>query len=174
MTNKEQREIAILAERIKDNSSSEDVASLLNDAQQLYEKIILLKYNLVNVRDNTSSLVETVSPQKQITIDLFSDETVSVHDKATKKIEDNSVVEKQKTKKITDLRAAIGINEKFQFINELFEGNMKEYNIAVDYLNSLTTFSDAKTYLNDLKSIYKWKDDNPIIENFRELVERKF
>lgn len=85
-----------------------------------------------------------------------------------------SVAEKLQHNKITDLKSSIGINEKFQFINELFEGNMKEYNVAVDQINSFSSHSQAESYISNLETVYKWKPDNQIADNFKELVERRF
>lgn len=94
--------------------------------------------------------------------------------KEPKKNAEESMAERLQHKRIADLKAAIGINEKFQFINELFEGNMKEYNCAVDQINSFSSSEEAETYLSNLETVYKWQADNPIAENFKELVERRF
>ncbi len=128
---------------------------------------------------------------KESSIDLFSSESISAevsHEaisekplqketKASKKkSEEESVGEKLFNKKITNLKASIGINEKFQFINELFEGNMKEYNVAVDQINNFSEYADAEKYIADLKDMYKWNEneENPIAKNFIDLVQRRF
>ena len=94
--------------------------------------------------------------------------------KGPKKTADETMAEKLQHKRIADLKAAIGINEKFQFINELFEGNMKEYNCAVDQVNSFSSHAEAESYIANLKDVYKWQPDNHIAESFMELVERRF
>ena len=90
-----------------------------------------------------------------------------------KKKTKESVAEKLLHNKITDLKAAIGINEKFQFINELFDGNMKEYTVAIDQINNFSSFSEAETYLANLKEMYKWDTENAVALNFEELVQRR-
>jgi hypothetical protein len=129
--------------------------------------------------------------QKQATIDLFSAEPrpeptpgekpVPVSEKPAikekkepKKKSNESVAEKLQHNKITDLKASIGINEKFQFINQLFEGNMKEYTVAIDQINSFTSLAEAESYLANLEEVYKWKEDNQVAGGFKELVERRF
>jgi hypothetical protein len=123
-------------------------------------------------------------------IDLFSSEPIPVEispepisipekpfakePKPAKKEPDESVGEKLQHKKITDLKTSIGINEKFQFINELFDGNMKEYSIAVDQINNFPSFEEAGSYIANLEEVYKWQPDNRIAENFKELVQRRF
>ena len=137
-----------------------------------------------------------VVEKQQVTIDLFSTETavaepvaaaptpaptpvaekpVPVKEKKEpKKKASESVAEKLQHNKITDLKASIGINEKFQFINELFEGNMKEYTVAVDQINSFSSHSDAESYIANLEEVYKWQEENQIAGNFKELVQRRF
>ena len=141
-----------------------------------------------------------VQEKPQATIDLFSQETppAEVVVKVSPKEEDpegatpppapkkeapkepskkkvkESVAEKLQHNKITDLKAAIGINEKFQFINELFDGNMKEYTVAVDQINNFASFSEADSYLANLKEMYKWDGESAVSVNFEELVQRRF
>lgn len=127
---------------------------------------------------------------KEPAIDLFSSESmpaetspelipvpekpVAQESKVAKKKTGESVGEKLQHNKITDLKASIGINEKFQFINELFDGNMKEYTVAVDRINNFSSPAEAESYIVNLEEVYKWQHDNPIAENFKELVERRF
>lgn len=92
----------------------------------------------------------------------------------SKKKADESVAEKLQRNKITELKSAIGINEKFQFINELFDGNMKEYTVAIDQLNSFHSFAEAESYLANLQKVYKWNPDNLIVSTFEELIQRRF
>lgn len=113
-------------------------------------------------------------PQPEPTPAPVMEKPVQKEKKEPKKKAAESVAEKLQHNKITDLKASIGINEKFQFINELFEGNMKEYNCAVDQINSFASHTEAESYISNLENVYKWQSDNPIAENFKELVERRF
>jgi len=182
------KEIHDLTERIKTNAST-DVDSLLTDVAHLYEMVILLKHLPEEIKTNgVEEKVEEkkvkVEEKQQVPMDLFSVESPAetriepVKEKPiTKPIQkkmDESVVEKLSHQKITDLKSVIGINEKFQFINELFEGNMKEYTVALDQINNFSSLGEAVNYLANLKAVYKWSPDNPIATQFTELVERKF
>lgn len=91
-----------------------------------------------------------------------------------KAVDDKSLASKLQKKSITDLKQAIGINEKFQFINELFGGNMNEYNIAVNQVNICRSREEAEVYLDTLRDLYKWDPDNDTVQAFSELVERRF
>lgn len=74
---------------------------------------------------------------------------------------------------VEDIRMVIGINEKFQFVNDLFEGNQNEYTAAINQLNNYGSFSEAEAYLNSIKDIYKWEDESPMVEKFIHIVRRK-
>ncbi len=108
------------------------------------------------------------------TMDLFSDipsETLS--DKIAP-LEEPSVADRIQKSQISDLRQAIGINEKFQFINELFNGDLGKYNSAIDELNSFSGLDGAKTYLFELHVENQWADDSPALVKLSELLDRKF
>jgi len=68
----------------------------------------------------------------------------------------------------------ISLNQKFQFINELFQQNATEYGLAVDQLNNCTNWDDADSYLLGLKSVYDWKDHNDSYKRLRELSKNRF
>ena len=48
----------------------------------------------------------------------------------------SSLAERLTNSKIDDLKSAIGINEKFAFITDLFAGSNKDYDTAISILNS--------------------------------------
>jgi hypothetical protein len=69
---------------------------------------------------------------------------------------------------------AVGINDKFRFINELFSQNNSEYSIAVEQLNTLSSWHDAEIYLNSLKNLYVWKESSEITRHFYTVVKKRF
>lgn len=169
------KEIHDLAERIKTNTSDAD--SLLADVAHLYEMVILLKHLPVKKAEEKERADVRVEAKTNAEPDLFStvEPQTAVADSSSKQPKSSeSVAEKLSQKKVADLKSVIGINEKFQFINELFEGNMKEYNVALDQINNFTSLSEAVNYLANLKEVYKWSTDNAVASNFEKLVQRRF
>jgi hypothetical protein len=69
---------------------------------------------------------------------------------------------------------AIGINDKFRFINELFAQNSSEYNIALEQINNLNTWNEAEIYLNSLKNVYEWDSKEESVVQFYLLVKKRF
>ena len=76
---------------------------------------------------------------------------------------------------VSDLKKFIGINDKFAFINELFEGNLSSYNEAIERLNQSKDLNDALDYFEKaLHQKYSWNSENATTQHLRNLVERRF
>jgi hypothetical protein len=77
--------------------------------------------------------------------------------------------------KVESLRSAISINQRFSFINELFNGENMEYHAAVEHLDSLPTADAAKRYVTeDLAQRYQWVRKDEHITKLLRLIDRKF
>ncbi len=85
-----------------------------------------------------------------------------------------NVEEKLKNMVVTDLSAAIGINEKYLYASELFKGNTEKLAEVLEELNSRQDFKEAEEYMRDLHAEFTWDLENETVRNFIELVERKF
>lgn len=88
--------------------------------------------------------------------------------------DESSIAQKMQKSKITDLKQAIGINEKFLFINELFNGDLGRYNKAIDEFNELNTQRGVDTHLLELKIHNQWQEDNEAFMKLKSLLDRKF
>lgn len=75
---------------------------------------------------------------------------------------------------INDLRSAIGINDKFLLVNELFGGSMEKYNRSIENLNDLKTLNGALIYMNELRIELQWNSNNEAYKKLLELVHRKY
>lgn len=108
------------------------------------------------------------------TIDLFSTASEPSIGDRLKTGESPTIADKMTKDAINELRKAIGINEKFQFINELFNGDMNRYNKIIDELDQLPTLEGVNTYLLELKIQHQWADENPALIKLNDLLQRKF
>jgi len=111
---------------------------------------------------------------QRITFDLFSDGTGSTLADRLREGQEKRIADKLQENKVIDLRTTIGINDKFLFINELFEGNMRIYDDAIQKLNEGTTVAQADMLLLDLKIVYNWDSESPTVKKFVELVRRRY
>lgn len=88
--------------------------------------------------------------------------------------DDNSLAAKLQQKSINELKAAIGINDKFLFVNELFGGSMEKYNRSIENLDDMKTLNGTLIYLNELKVELQWNSSNEAYQKLLNLIHRKF
>lgn len=72
--------------------------------------------------------------------------------------------------KISDLRKAIGINDKFIMLRDLFAGDEAQYNTTIDALNSFTSLDDCMIYIVEN---FAWNPDSEGAKLIVSLIERK-
>jgi len=85
------------------------------------------------------------------------------------------LVEVLKETPIKDLRKAIGINDRFLFINDLFRGDEVMYERSIKTINSFNIYPEAEYWISrELKTKLGWSNDQPSVHNFDQLVKRRF
>lgn len=72
---------------------------------------------------------------------------------------------------VTDLRRAIGINDRFLFIRDLFGGDGAAYEAAIDALNGFDNLDDCMIYIAEH---YAWNPNSDGAVLLMELLERKY
>lgn len=76
---------------------------------------------------------------------------------------------------IKDLRKAIGINDRFLFINELFRGDESMYERSIKTINNFTIYAEAQYWMErELKVKLGWDNDKSVTQDFYALVRRRF
>ena len=105
--------------------------------------------------------------------ELVSLQNESMNDRL--KQEKTEVVEVLKHEPIKDLRRAIGINDRFVFINDLFRGDEAMYERSIKTINSFHIFPEAEYWINrELIVKLGWDADSEIVRHFYQLVKRRF
>jgi hypothetical protein len=76
---------------------------------------------------------------------------------------------------IRDLKKAIGINDRFLFINELFRGDENMYERSIKTINGFSILPEAEYWIQrELKVKLAWSDHNEAVKQFTQLVKRRF
>jgi len=76
---------------------------------------------------------------------------------------------------IKDLKAAIGVNDRFQFISTLFNGDEKAFEMAVKTINGFKIFVEAQFWIkSNLREQNKWDETAEAVKAFDLLVKRRF
>lgn len=134
--------------------------------------------------DITPQIHETHTPVHS-TLDLFGAPSQTLADKfrnEKRSISEKFGVETSADKslgsklrlKITDLHSAIGINDRFIFINELFEGDMRMYDEMLGRLNTCNSLEQALEVFNHAKSTQGWSDELSSVERLLDFIHRRY
>ncbi|HEX4956842.1 MAG TPA: hypothetical protein VFV46_01585 [Lacibacter sp.] len=76
---------------------------------------------------------------------------------------------------IKDLKKAIGINDRFVFINELFRGDEAMYERSIKTINNFSIYPEAQYWMErELKIKLGWDDHRQATQDFYALVKRRF
>jgi hypothetical protein len=84
------------------------------------------------------------------------------------------IADKLKSSTKGDIKSLIGINEKYLIINELFEGNMQEYNEFITTLNSFHSKGEAQEHINRINKQKQWKEGLESLNKLGELIENGY
>jgi len=72
------------------------------------------------------------------------------------------------------LKNFIGITDKFLFVNDLFDGSLKEYNETIETLNNSPDARSAYDYLDRLLKKNLWNPGSEGFRKLKEIVESRF
>jgi len=193
--NKMRRTITGLIDDVKYQSDS------LTDMERLpiiQLKIILTKIN--KLTEHTTILLHYIELEGKLSDKGYSTEIKDKTDQSVAKIEElitENKIESENVQKdvnaeelekallldsdknpndsgAIDLKVAIGINEKYLFSSELFNGSTDDLSKAINDLNQMTEKKSVQSYLKNLEKEYNWNIENEIVQNFIEIIERKF
>lgn len=106
--------------------------------------------------------------------DLIGSGSPSVNDR----LKENGSVDRGSQLKgspVKELRKAIGVNDRFVFINELFRGDEPMYERSIKTINNFRILPEAQYWMErELKIKLGWDDSREIVKHFYQLVSRRF
>lgn len=101
------------------------------------------------------------------------EKAASLYDKIAKPAE-KTVASQAVKQPISNIKGAIGINEKFGYLKDLFKNNVNEYNEALEKLNNFDNYADAEDYFQELKSKYSWDPESKSFIGLADLLNRRY
>jgi hypothetical protein len=75
------------------------------------------------------------------------------------------------SKPIQSIESAIGINDKFLFIKELFNGNAQQYKETLEQLNNSADFNTAVQYMEQQ---FNWEMESEAVMKLLDLLRRRY
>ncbi|GAB3199254.1 hypothetical protein ABID22_001757 [Pontibacter aydingkolensis] len=92
-----------------------------------------------------------------------------------RKASPTSLADAHSNRKIDSLKNSISINQRFSFINELFEGDNMTYYQTVKQLDEYTDAEAAKLYvMQEVAVKYDWSKKQEHVSKLLRLIDRKF
>lgn len=117
--------------------------------------------------------IPTLSHQPKEINESGNNSEVSLNDRL--KQAKPEIVERLKETPVKDLRKAVGINDRFHFINELFRGDESMYERCIKTINSFSIYAEAEYWITrELKVKLGWNNDSNTVQHFDQLVKRRF
>jgi len=154
-------------EEIKRNAEAKNKISAMNRPQLFFDPI-----------EDTPTLthqkpVEEPVRKKELHESIARDSPASLNDKLKQiKIELSDSLQEAP---VRDLKKAIGVNDRFLFIKELFRGDEVMYERSVKTINGFSIFPEAEYWIKrELKLKLGWNDHNEVVKQFDQLVRRRF
>jgi hypothetical protein len=166
--------------------------------REIEEKVIVVENNLTApeiVQEKEEKIEEQILAETYIQnvqlhkepvqkeLQLEDEELVDIHHKRLgdsflkeKSVNDirsddmSKLEHKLSNRPVSSIQSAIGINDRFQFIRELFEGSADNFVKAVTDLDSMKDMKEAVDYL---QTNFKWKKNESSLK-FVNLIKRRF
>lgn len=156
--------------------SASDCDSLQEALFAIQEQLAVYKYHKqnhevspsFNIHARVSEEIKTASPDPE-----KKPENTEVPSQKTEAAISELVTGQARNSKLPG-PIVIGLNDKFRFINELFSQNPAEYNIAIEQLSGLHSWSEAELYMSSLKSLYTWKENQEVVKLFYGIIKKRF
>jgi hypothetical protein len=153
-------------EEIKQNAKTRDRISANNKPQLLFdpvEDIPTLAHQETVKEKQKRELHESIAVEKGASL---NDKLKQANLELSDTLQDTPV---------KDLKKAIGINDRFLFIKELFRGDEVMYERSVKTINSFSIFPEAEYWIKrELKLKLAWDEKNPAVKQFDQLIRRRF
>jgi hypothetical protein len=150
--------------------SAGEVISLLKNPGDNMPLVAERNPPLADKKEEPKTNKEKVS-ESSIIADKFSHLSNRFNEQLAGLKSDDDVSDILKTKQLTNLSDAIGVNDKFLFIREIFDGNKDAYTKAISRLDSAENLTDARAVIMS----YTGNDiENETVKQLLDLVKRKF
>lgn len=123
--------------------------------------------------DDIPTLPPMPEPVKKEINDHVAEVSTSLNDKL--KVASAELSERLADGPVKDLKKAIGVNDRFLYINELFRGDEAMYERSIKTINGFSIFPEAEYWIRrELKTKLGWKDSDDTVKQFDQLVKRRF
>ena len=125
----------------------------------------------IQAADKTAAKPQEKKPDSEILAETFNDQKGSIYEQLGSLKSDDGILDIIQNKPITNLSEAIGVNDRFLFMKEIFRGDYAAYDKAIERLDGATTLTDAESIINDYTSNIP---ETEAARRLLDIVKRKF
>ena len=125
------------------------------------------------IQEEKEEVESSEIPLEMINLDLFTSEPITFNEKL-KEAREQSLGPRFKQPNPGDIKSIININDKFLFINELFDGDYKEYTHTIEIFNNFDDKGEAFEFLDSLLKNNLWNSTSPAFLKLKEILEKRF
>lgn len=122
---------------------------------------------------NRKSTPPAETHKKELNETIVQNDQTSLNDKLRE--DKKELSDTLKDLPVKDLKKAIGINDRFLFLNELFNGDETMYERSIKTINSFSIYAEAEYWIRrELKVKLGWDEQSEAVKQFNQLVKRRF
>jgi len=150
------------------NEPPSDVAPLLAPFNELLELDVSSIWIEEEEMESENNLIEEESELEEAELDTIH---TQFKEESTKILADSLGFESSQP----SLKSMLTINQKFMFVNDLFDGSNEDFNKVIDFLDSCETKEVVLKFINS-NYIHRgnWKPGAPQVKEFLVLIDKKF
>ncbi|WP_395625686.1 hypothetical protein [Daejeonella sp.] len=133
------------------------------------------------VSDSLPEIEEPLEEIKQIIREpqavkpMEEPQALTLNEMLSSQISQNTVSEQFNQRPIKDLKGLISLNDKLQFVRDLFNGYSLAYSEAIELINRFDSFDAADNFLKQNYAIKNsWSDKQDVADKFYEILNRRF
>ena len=158
-----------------------EAEQFLSDVEKLYRRLSVYAHLLKTQEESADmkvhlKIMQSVPPpaEEPAVTEKVIEPTpeLNFEEKIEEKVEEIAPVLAEENLSLKKIE--FSINDRFRVINELFAQSQHEFQAALHQLNSIYTLDETFFYLNSLKQIYNWKDDNQLVKTLYSLANKRF
>ncbi len=169
-------DFSMMQSEVEDKTISEPVNVV--EPEKENQKVIEKEEPIVEVKDlpqveykSEETFTQTPIETPQVSGN-FADKMAQ--DRQDTKIIDNSLGHKLKSSKLETLIGSFGMNERIQFINELFDGSAESFSDAIKTLDNMKSLDEARKKAINYGEEFEWDVDSETVGEFMQKVDRRY
>ena len=177
------RQVGDIGEKLSQLPSEESLPSIekdiiLSEIRILYEAVKNLQVSPVKIpsveeEKKTETVVkkepDVKAAEPAILADKYKENNNFINESFAGNMQD--VSSKIQSTPIRNISSALGINDRFKLIHDLFNGDKNSYHNAIGILDRSSNFNEAFNYIT---SSFDWDMEGDSVQLLLELVRRKF